>query len=132
MSTRAAGASCGSAASRWRCSQTHQTQPAIMNFILLLACINNITSKHKFGCCRRTNRNDYVCVLHQDPPLPILGGSPSFGRENGKGGMRKGGIGQVNRNIKQTNTSKLDFPIPPFLIPPFPISQFGELPPLDK
>ena len=44
-------------------------------------------------------------------------------RENGKGGMRKGGIGQVNRNTQQTNTNKLDFPIPPFLIPPFPISQ---------
>ena len=44
-------------------------------------------------------------------------------RENGKGGMRKGGIGQVNRNTQQTNTNKLDVPIPPFLIPPFPISQ---------
>ena len=45
-------------------------------------------------------------------------------RENGKGGMRKGGIGQVNRNTQQANTNKLDFPIPPpFLIPPFPISQ---------
>ena len=44
-------------------------------------------------------------------------------RENGIGGMRKGGIGQVNRNTQQTNTDKLDFPIPPFLIPPFPISQ---------
>ena len=39
-------------------------------------------------------------------------------RESGKGG-----IGQVNRNTQQTNTNKLDFPIPPFLIPPFPISQ---------
>ena len=44
-------------------------------------------------------------------------------RENGKGGMRKGAIGQVNRNTQQTNTNRLDFPIPPFLIPPFPISQ---------
>ena len=44
-------------------------------------------------------------------------------RENGKGGMRKGGIGQVNRNTQQTSTNKLEFPIPPFLIPPFPISQ---------
>ena len=40
-----------------------------------------------------------------------------------KRGVRKGGIGQVNRNTQQTNTNKLDFPIPPFLIPPFPISQ---------
>ena len=48
---------------------------------------------------------------------------PASNRENGKGGMRKGGIGQVNRNTQQTNKNKLDFPIPPFLIPPFPISQ---------
>ena len=39
------------------------------------------------------------------------------------GGMRKGGIGQVNRSTQRANTNKLDFPIPPFLIPPFPISQ---------
>ena len=41
--------------------------------------------------------------------------------------MRKGGIGQVNRNTQQTNTNKLDVPIPPFLIPPFPISQSLQL-----
>ena len=37
--------------------------------------------------------------------------------------MRKGGIGQVDRSTQQTNANKLDFPIPPFLIPHFPISQ---------
>ena len=53
-----------------------------------------------------------------------VGSSWYYCRENGKGGMRKGGIGQVNRNTQQTNTNKLEFPIPPFLIPPFPISQY--------
>ena len=40
-------------------------------------------------------------------------------RENGTGGMRKGGIGQVNRNTQQANTNKLDFPIPLFSSPLF-------------
>ena len=40
-------------------------------------------------------------------------------REIGQGGMRKGGIGQVNRNSQQTNTNKFDFPIPLFSSPLF-------------
>ena len=52
-------------------------------------------------------------------------------REIGKGGMRKGGIGQVDRNAQQTNTHKLDFPIP-FKRNMKPLSGFWFQPPPER
>ena len=78
--------------------------------------------KHTAPCKRRVQRlrsslKDFAAVRDED--VRLLADS----WEIGKGGMRKGGIGKSSLFVFVCCVFLFTCPIPPFLIPPFPISR---------